>query len=88
MKATKTTTRSLSTIAAEIHEDWTATSKDGKIYFGAVPYLEVMFSLDNIDQNYGFDSGRSIVAYFISNASTWRGPKAREIKAELNKMIK
>jgi hypothetical protein len=34
------------------------------------------------------DSGRSIVAYFLSNASTWRGETAKRIKLELNKMLK
>jgi hypothetical protein len=29
------------------------------------------------------DSAESIVAYFLSNAATWRGADARRIKAEL-----
>jgi hypothetical protein len=74
--------RSISQIAAEISRDWK------KVYFGAVPYLQAMYSLDSINDKYGMDSGRSIVAYFLSNASTWRGPKAKEIKKELNKMLK
>lgn len=78
----KNANRSLATIAMEIRKDWT------KVYFGAVPYLDVMSSLNNIDDPYGMDSGRSIVLYFLSNASTWRGEKAREIKKELNKLLK
>lgn len=69
--------RSLATIAREIRADWT------KPYFGAVPYLSAMQSLDSIDDSYGYDDARSIVLYFLSNATTWRGSKAREIKAEL-----
>ena len=69
-------------IAREINKDWK------NIYFGARPYLNAMYSLDKITDNYGMDSGRSIVAYFLSNATTWKGEKAREIKKELNKMIK
>ena len=47
-----------------------------------------MSSLDSINDNYGLDSGKSIVAYFLGNATSWRGTKAKEIKAELNKMLK
>lgn len=82
MKTKATTTRPLSEIASEISEDWT------KVYFGAVPYLEAMSSLTSINDNYGMDSGKSIVLYFLSNASTWRGDTARRIKAELNAMAK
>lgn len=35
-------TRKLSTIANEISNDWT------NVYFGAVPYLQAMASLDGI----------------------------------------
>ena len=74
--------RTLSQIAREIATDWK------KVNFAAKPYLDAMFSLDSISDNYGQDSGSSIVAYFLSNASSWRGPKAKEIKKELNKMLK
>ena len=72
--------RSISTIAREIRADWT------KPYFGAVPYLQAMQSLDSIDDNYYEDSGKSVVLYFLANATTWRGEKARAIKAELKKL--
>ena len=72
----------LSEIAVEVRRDWV------KPYFGAVPYLQAMATLDNISQNYGLDSGKSIVAYFLSNATTWRGETARLVKAELNKRLK
>lgn len=75
-------TRSLSVIAKEIRSDWT------KPYFGAVPYLQAMGALDSIKDNYGMDSAKSIVLYFLSNAQTWKGEKAREIKKELNAMCK
>jgi len=74
--------RSLSVIAREIRRDWK------KVYFGAVPYLDAMSCLDSINDNYYMDSAKSIVLYFLSNASTWRGEKAREIKRELNAMCK
>lgn len=74
--------RSLSTIAAEIRADWK------NVYFGAVPYLQAMRSLDSIGDVYGYDDARSIVLYFLSNATTWKGETARRIKAELKAMLK
>jgi hypothetical protein len=69
--------RPLYEIAREIRKDWK------KPYFGAVPYLEAMSSLGNISENYGADSAKSVVLYFLSNASTWRGETAKRVKAEL-----
>ena len=77
-----TQTRTLTEIATEIMLDWK------KPYFGAVPYLRAMFTLSSIDDMYGMDEGHMIVRYFLSNATTWRGEKAREIKAELKAMLK
>ena len=79
---TTQTTRSLNTIASEIRNDWK------KPYFGAVPYLDAMQSLNSINDNYGMDSAKSTVIYFLSNATTWRGETAKRIKAELKEMIK
>lgn len=78
--------RPLHQIAREIRRDWSASK--GGIYFGAVPYLDAMQTLDSIKDEYGLDSGDSIVAYFLSNAGTWRGETARRVKAELNAMLK
>jgi hypothetical protein len=77
-----TTTRPLYLIANEIRKDWQ------KIYFGAIPYLDAMATLDSIEEDYIFESGKSIVLYFLSNATTWRGETARRIKAELKAMSK
>jgi hypothetical protein len=33
------------------------------------------------------DKGKSIVLYFLSNAGSWRGDKAKEIKKELKQMV-
>jgi hypothetical protein len=75
-----TTTRSLSTIAREIRSDWK------NVYFGAVPYLQAMSSLNSIKDMYGMDSAKSIVLYFLSNASSWRGEVAKRVKSELKLM--
>lgn len=72
--------RSISEIAREIRREWEYP------YFGAVPYLDAMGHLDGPDDNYGCDSASSIIAYFLSNASSFRGEKARAIKAELKKI--
>lgn len=77
-----TAARSLSEIAREIKADWK------NVYFGAVPYLQAMQSLDSINDNYGQDDAASIVIYFLSNATTWRGETAKRIKAELKAMTK
>ena len=74
--------RKLSEIAREIRKDWT------KVYFGAVPYLDAMSQLSDITDRYYEDSAKSVVAYFLANASTWRGETAKRIKVELNKMCK
>ena len=77
-----TQTRTLGAIAEEIKGDWK------KPYFGAVPYLQAMLSLDSIDDDYGADHGRAIVRYFLSNASGYRGETARRLKAELKQALK
>lgn len=67
-------------IAAEIKSLWKPVN------FGAVPYLDAMQSLTDITDRYFEDSAKSIIAYFLSNASTWRGEDAKRIKAELKAM--
>ncbi len=74
--------RPLSTIAAEIRRDWK------KPNYAAVPYLEAMGQLDTINDNFDHDPARQIVAYFLGNATSWRGETAKRVKAELNKMLK
>ena len=78
----KTTARPLYEIANEIRKDWK------NVYFGAKPYLDAMACLNSINDNYGWDSAKSIVLYFLGNASTWKGETARRIKAELKAMTK
>ncbi len=78
--------RHLHEIAGEIQADW---SKQGKgVNYAAKPYLEAMATLHSIEDDYLADSGRSVVAYFLANASSWRGETAKRVKAELNKMLK
>lgn len=74
--------RTLSDVAKEIRQDWRNP------YFGAIPYLQAMETLDDIGDHYGADSGETIVLYFLSNASTWKGEVARKIKKELRGIAK
>ena len=77
---TETETRKLSTIALEIRQTWK------KVYFGAVPYLDAMGELESIEDSYYADSAKSVVIYFLSNATTWHGEDARRIKKELKSL--
>ena len=58
------------------------------VYFGARPYLDAMFCLDKPTDNYGYDSAKTIVNYFLANAQTWKGEDAKKIKSELKNLIK
>ena len=73
--------RSISAIACEIKQDWK------KPYFGAVPYLNAMLSINSVKDKYYCDSAESVVWYFLSNATTWRGETARRIKTELKDIL-
>lgn len=75
-------TMSLDEIGRTILDYWP------KVNYAARPYLDAMLTLDNIGQNYGMDTGKSIVVYFLGNANTWRGEPARLVKRELNNRIK
>jgi hypothetical protein len=74
--------RSLSAIAAEVRQDWK------NVNYAAKPYLDAMGSLNSINDNYFMDSGKSVVLYFLSNASSWRGEVAKRVKTELKAMCK
>lgn len=82
-KQDKKQQRPLHEIAYEIRRVW---GKSIPQY--ALPYLNAMQCLTNITDNFGCDSADSIVRYFLSNASTWRGEDAKRIKSELRKILK
>lgn len=69
-------------MAEEIQNNWTNVS------FGARPYLDAMFCLNGINDQYGDDSAESIVRYFLANAQTWRGETAKVVKQQLNQLLK
>jgi hypothetical protein len=73
--------RPLHEIARDIRRDWK------NVHFAAVPYLQAMSQLDSVNDSYFEDDGAYIVRYFLSNSNSWRGPVAKEIKAELKAML-
>lgn len=74
--------RPLYRIASDIYDDW------DPVNFAAVPYLEAMTALGGITDSYGYDDAETVVLYFLANAQTWRGARARAIKAELKGMTR
>ena len=80
-KQNRVQNRPLYEVAKEIRRDWKNVSPYAR------PYLEAMATLDSIDDNYMWDSADSVVRYFLSNASSWRGENAKRIKKELKAMV-
>jgi hypothetical protein len=72
-------------IAEEIDTNWSMIGKGVSPY--ARPYLDAMLVLDNIHENYYYDTADSVVRYFLANATGWRGETAKRIKAELKAML-
>lgn len=74
--------RTLKEIAGEIYTKW------NNVNYAAMPYLTAMRELNSVDDMCMNESGRSVVRYFLSNASTFRGADAKRIKDELKSMLK
>jgi hypothetical protein len=75
------TNRPIYEIARDIRTNWP------KVNYAAAPYLAAMRDLNAISDKYIYDTGASVVRYFLANASSWRGPEAKRIKAELKAML-
>lgn len=75
--------RTFRQIAKDIKSVWL------NVYFGAVPYLEALLTLDTTDPFavYGFCTAENIVRYFLANARTFRGADAKQLKDELKSML-
>lgn len=72
----------VSEIAYAISKDWQNISPYAK------DYLNAMKEITDIDGDYYADSAKSVVMYFLANASSYRGENARAYKALLKDMIK
>lgn len=73
-------------IASDIRKEW-MKAKNG-INYAAKPYLNALMSLSSLKDAYGMDSGREMVLYFLSNASSFRGDEAKSLKLELKQHLK
>lgn len=75
--------RTFQQIARDIKSTWL------NVYFGAVPYLEAMLTLNTTNPNamYLYYTAGDIVKYFLANAQTFRGANAKRLKAELKSML-
>jgi hypothetical protein len=76
------TTKTIKELANVISRDWK------NVNYGAVPYLQAMFTLNSVRDYYYADEGSGIVAYFLANANSWRGEVAKAVKKELNRRLK
>jgi hypothetical protein len=83
-----TATRQLSVIANEIMKDFKLKPNYRQYYAYALPWLQAMQCINYLTDMYGAESGIMVVNYFLSNATTWKGEIARNIKKELNTMVK
>lgn len=75
--------RSIAAIASDIYDEWGANVSNA-----CRPYLTAMYNLDTIDDKYFADDARTVLLYFLSNAGGFRGDRARELKAELKRILK
>jgi hypothetical protein len=78
--------RPLHVIAEDIRDHWEKPFLAGPVH-PAYPYWRAMRRLDKITDMYGHDDAESVVIYFLSNATGWRGEDAKRIKAELKAML-
>jgi hypothetical protein len=82
---TDLSTATLSHIAGIIVADYNVRGKE--LPYAAAPYIDAMRSLATVNDKYGADDGRYIVAYALSNLAVWRGETAKAVKAELKRRI-
>lgn len=73
---------SVSEIAHAIAKDWNNVSPY------ALDYLNAMKEITDIEGSYYADTAKSVVMYFLANASSYRGENARAYKALLKEMVK
>lgn len=83
--ATPSTTRPIHQIASDIAKEWRKSKKG--INYAAKPYLEALQQLSSKNDKYMYDDAKTVGLYFLSNASSFRGERAKELKAELKKAL-
>jgi hypothetical protein len=75
-------TLTVSEIARAIARDWKTINPY------AAEYLNAMLTIESVEETYYADSAKSVVMYFLANASSYRGENARSYKALLKAMVK
>jgi len=75
-------TRAVNEIARDVRAEWGA-----KVNYAARPYLNAMLQIEAGQQSFGQDDTKSVVLYFLGNARSFRGPRAKELKAELKAAV-
>jgi hypothetical protein len=85
MTTDQSPTRTVRAIALDILNTW----GHGKVNYAAKPYLAALGTMNTRDPAvcYGAEDGKSIALYFLSNASSFRGARAKELKAELKALF-
>lgn len=73
--------RPIYAIARDIKASWPKVSPYAK------PYLDAMSDLNSINDSYYMDTAHSVILYFLSNAQSYKGERAREIKLELKALL-
>ena len=68
-------------IARDIRIDWK------NIKYSAKPYLDALTQVHDVNDRFGYDDARSLIKYFLANASTYRGENAKKYKLELKNLI-
>jgi hypothetical protein len=71
--------RTINAIAADITAEWTPE----KVDHIASPFLDAMRHVEQATDTYGVYTGEHLVRRFLSNASQFKGARARELKEEL-----
>lgn len=74
--------RALSEIADEIKKEWRYP------HFRAITYIEAMSHIKNLDDPYDIYYGYDIVHRFLATSGRWDGDKAKQIKAELRRILR
>jgi len=76
--------RKLSEIARDIKSSWRIIPQK------AMLYVDAMSSLNTLSDEHGngIGNGLTVVCYFLQNAGSWRGEKARAIKLELKLLLR
>lgn len=77
----RTAARKLKDIARDIEKSW------GRVDPRAKPFLEVLKTLDSVEDNYEADRGVDIVRHFLHHSQRWSGPDADRLRDELEGLL-